>query len=235
MKRGALPTGIVSTTRLVCGSTRVDGAVLGARHPDGVLAEREPVRSRRDVDFRDDARWSPGSKRASVPLASVIIQTLPAPATIDPSELPIVGLDRGRRPRRSSRSTREHRLVAAVRHPQAAEAGGEAGAGRLADGDRGRRPVFVLGSMRDTLSFGLFETQTCSSIASQSGVPGTWKHGVGLEALDRDPDAGRLDAWSRRPRRLSWSAPATPSKQRGCRTFDHRRPVHNSSCMSVGR
>src|SRR3954470_14741126 len=33
-----------------------------------------------------------GSKRASVPCASVISQMLPAPATIDPSELPIVVL-----------------------------------------------------------------------------------------------------------------------------------------------
>src|SRR4029079_5733924 len=31
----------------------------------------------------------------------------------------------------------------------------------------------VDGARRDTLSFGLFDTQTASSIASQSGVPGT--------------------------------------------------------------
>ena len=53
--------------------------------------------------------------------------------------------------------------------------------------------VFVVGFSRATLSFGLFETQTSSSTAIQSGEPGTGNTASGCQPLDRDLDAGRLD------------------------------------------
>src|SRR5712691_7369668 len=119
-----------------------------------------------------------GSKRASVPFASVISQMLPAPATIDPSELPIVV-----------------RIVAvtapvltsirdSVLSPQF---GTQTLPNATARPEQGRLPVvmvaatvFVFGSSFATLSFGAFDTHAASSMASQSGIPGYGKTASGL-------------------------------------------------------
>src|SRR3954451_13006619 len=112
-----------------------------------------------------------GSMRASVPLLSVIIQMLPPPATIEPSELPIVmGMVAATAP--VFRSSREivlspqfgtHRLPNAAARPEQ---------GRLPTGTVAAT-VFEVGLNRATLSLGLLEIHTSSSTAIQSGEPGT--------------------------------------------------------------
>src|SRR5258707_13838908 len=100
-------------------------------------------------------------------------QMLPAPATIDPSELPIVG-----------------RMVAvtapvltstrdSVLSPQL---GTQTLPNATARPEQGPLPVatgvpiaFVCGSIFATLPFGAFDTHAAASIASQSGVPGHGK------------------------------------------------------------
>src|SRR3954469_11315290 len=102
---------------------------------------------------------------------------LPAPATIDPSELAIVVLI-GVVTAPLLRSTRE-----IVRSPQL-------GTQRLPNAavspEQGPLPtgivavtVLVFGSKRATLSFGRFETQTSSSTAIQSGEPGYGNTAIG--------------------------------------------------------
>src|SRR6266700_1684983 len=114
-----------------------------------------------------------GSMRASVPLLSVTIQMLPAPAAMEPSVLPMAqGMVAVTLP--VLRSTRE-----SVWSPQL-------GTQRLpnpaARPEHGRFPTsivpaaaLVFGFSRTTLSRGLFEIQMSSSTAIQSGAPGTAK------------------------------------------------------------
>src|SRR5439155_24851485 len=107
-----------------------------------------------------------GSQRASVPLASVMGQLLPAPATIDPSELPIVvPIVAVTAP--VLISTRD-----SVLWPQF---GTQTLPNATARPEEGRLPVamgvpivFVFGSSFARLSFGAFDTHAASSIASQS-------------------------------------------------------------------
>ena len=111
--------------------------------------------------------------RASVPLVSTTIQTLPAPVAIDPSVLPIevlkvavIALD--------AVSMREivwspqfgtHTLPKPTVRPEH---------GRLpAPSAIVAATVLVFGSKRETWSLGLFETQAAWSMASQSGLPPT--------------------------------------------------------------
>src|SRR5581483_2344466 len=119
-----------------------------------------------------------GSKRASVPFASVTIQTLPAPVAIEPSVFPIVVLivDATAPLFRSTRAIVESPQLGTQRLPKPA-----------ARPEHGRLPVaivaatvFVFGSSFATLSFGLFEIQTASSTAIQSGAPGTAKTASGF-------------------------------------------------------
>src|SRR5437773_2087684 len=119
-----------------------------------------------------------GSKRASVPFASVISQMLPAPATTDPSELPIVVLIVAvialvlvsTRTIVLSRQFGTHTLPNATARPE-----------------QGRLPVvivaatvFVFGSNRAMVSFGAFDTHTASSTAIQSGFPSYGNTASGL-------------------------------------------------------
>ena len=108
--------------------------------------------------------------RASVPFASVIIQTLPAPIAMPPSLLPIVsGSVAVTLP--VFRSMREM-----LGSPQL---GTQTEPNPAARPEHGFLPTVIVstivlasGSMRVTVCFGEFETQTCSSMASQSGTPG---------------------------------------------------------------
>src|SRR5258708_8973958 len=116
--------------------------------------------------------------RASVPLASVIIHTLPAPVARPPSVLPVpngtvaVTLPVFRSTRESVWSPQfgTHRLSKPIASPE-----------------HGLLPtvtvsavLLVFGSRRATLFFGLFETHTDSPTAIQSGAPGTSKTASGL-------------------------------------------------------
>src|SRR6478609_9717147 len=110
-----------------------------------------------------------GSIRASVPFASVMIQMLPPPATIDPSELPIVDrmvavtvpVFRSTRLNVESPQLGTHKLPNAAARPEQ---------GRLPTGIV-VATVLVFAASRVTLSLGLFEIQTSSSTAIQSGDP----------------------------------------------------------------
>ena len=102
---------------------------------------------------------------------------LPAPATMEPSELPMVERDGGG-DRAGLEIDARQRLVAAIGYPEAPERGGQTGAGTLADRNR-RGDRIRLGFSLATLSFGLFEIQTSSSTAIQSGEPGTGKTASG--------------------------------------------------------
>src|SRR5580765_7906334 len=112
-----------------------------------------------------------GSKRASVPLASVRIQMLPAPATMEPSELAmVVWMVAVTAPLlRSTRDSVWSVQLGTQRLPNAA-----------ARPEQGRLPTgtvaatgFVVELSLATLSFGLLAIQTSSSTAIQSGEPGT--------------------------------------------------------------
>ena len=144
-----------------------------------------------------------------------MIQTLPAPAAIEPSEFPIVVLIVAVTSP-VFRSTRE-----IVWSPQLGTHTLPNPAARPEQGLARRRSwpttVFVLGSRRDTLSFGLFETHTCSSIASQSGVPGTRNTASGFRRSIGILHAGRLDPWLWRP--VCGGAPGArqePQQQKPC-------------------
>src|SRR3954463_8502883 len=108
--------------------------------------------------------------RASVPFASVMIHTLPAPVTIDPSLFAIgegnvaftAPLFRSTRAIVLSPQFGTHRLPNPVARPEH---------GPLPIGITAAT-VLVFGSKRATLSFGRFETHTDSSTAIQSGDPG---------------------------------------------------------------
>src|SRR5580765_242357 len=103
---------------------------------------------------------------------------LPAPAAIDPSVLPLVVLIVAETAPvfKSTRLTVWSPQFGTQRLPKPA-----------ATREQGALPtvtvavtVFGLGSSRDTLFFGLFDTQTAASTASQSGVPGTGNTASGL-------------------------------------------------------
>src|ERR1043166_1799617 len=86
--RGALPTEIDSTTRFVAGSTRVsEFPVVLDTHtaPSPNITQYDPAGTITSATIL----LVSGSMRASVPLASVIIHTLPAPVARQPSVLPI--------------------------------------------------------------------------------------------------------------------------------------------------
>src|SRR3982751_328939 len=116
--------------------------------------------------------------RASVPFASVMIQTLPAPTTIDPSLLAIADgnvavtapLFRSTRAIDLSPQFGTQRLPNPAARP---EHGPLPTATVAATG-------LVFGSKRATLSFGRFDTQTDSSTAIQSGEPGYGNTASGL-------------------------------------------------------
>src|SRR5215471_682788 len=111
--------------------------------------------------------------RARVPFASVTIQTLSAPATIEPSDSPIpifivaaiAALFRSTREIVLSPQLGTHRLPKSAARPE-----------------HGCLPTVIVvtafdaGSSRDTVFFGSLDTQVMlltGSIASQSGWPGT--------------------------------------------------------------
>src|SRR4029079_8464676 len=118
-------------------------------------------------------RFVAGSKRASVPLVSVINQTLPAPAAIPPSLSPIVvGSVAVTVPVfRSTRDIVDSPQLGTHRVPKPAASPEHGALPTLI------RPTTALarGSMRVTEFAGSFETHTSSSMASQSGAPGTAK------------------------------------------------------------
>src|SRR2546423_1374354 len=98
-------------------------------------------------------------------------QTLDAPTATPPSLLPIVvAIDAVTAfVLRSTRASVLSRQFGTQRLPNP-----------TASPEQGRLPVvivatttLVFGSSRLTVSFGALDTQACSSIASQSGVPGT--------------------------------------------------------------
>src|SRR5258706_10688335 len=112
-----------------------------------------------------------GSKRTSVPFLSMTSQTLDAPTAMPPSLVPMVVaivavtllVFRSTRAKVLSRQLGTQRLPNPTASPE-----------------QGRLPVvivattvLVFGSSRLTVSFGALDTQACSSIASQSGEPGT--------------------------------------------------------------
>src|SRR5262249_24652852 len=103
---------------------------------------------------------------------------LPAPAAIEPSELPIVVLIVAL----ISPVFRSSRVM--VLSPQS---GTQSVANAAVSPEHGRLPVaivaatvFALGSKRATVPFGAFETQTDSSTAIQSGAPAYWNTASGL-------------------------------------------------------
>src|SRR5262245_61814773 len=118
--------------------------------------------------------------RASVPFLSVMIQTLSAPVTIDPSDSPtptfsVVAIDllvRSTRAIVCSPQLGTHRLPNSAARPE-----------------QGSLPTaivvtaFDFGSSRDTVFFGSLETHVTlltGSMASQSGLPGTSYTASGL-------------------------------------------------------
>src|SRR4051794_26111609 len=118
--------------------------------------------------------------RASVPLASVMIQTLSAPVTIDPSDSPIpifivaaiAAVFRSTREIVLSPQLGTHRLPKSATRPE-----------------HGSLPTVIVvtaldfGSSRDTVFFGSLETHAVAltgSMASQSGLPGTSYMASGL-------------------------------------------------------
>src|SRR4029450_10224642 len=109
-----------------------------------------------------------------------MIQTLPAPVAIAPSELPI-GIAMVAVTALVARSMREivlspqlgtHTLPKPVVNPQQ---------GRLpAPRSIVAATMLVFGSNRETLSFGLFDTHAAASMGSQSGVPPTPNTAAGV-------------------------------------------------------
>src|SRR5688500_762766 len=114
--------------------------------------------------------------RVSVPFASVITHTLPAPVARPPSDC---WTSKG-----SVASTLPSFRLTRIRLLPVPSFAPQLGTHRLpnptASPEHGCLPtamlaatLFVLGSSRWTVSFGLFETHTCSSMARQSGTPGS--------------------------------------------------------------
>src|SRR5262245_55308927 len=133
--------------------------------------------------------------RDRVPFASVIIQTLPAPVVRPPSSFPIVSFSvaeilpvpRSRRETLGSPQLGTQRLPKPAARPEQ----GALPTGIVAT------IALAFGSIRVTLFFCSFETQTCSSIAIQSGMPGMlktcsgFKRSMGIRT-DRSFTPGRL-------------------------------------------
>jgi hypothetical protein len=119
-----------------------------------------------------------GSIRASVPFASVISHTLPAPTAMPPSLSPtVMGVADATLPvLRSTRPSVESPHMGTQRLPKPA-----------ARPEQGALPtliaptaLFARGSIRITVSSGSLEIHTSSSMAIQSGAPGTSKTWSGL-------------------------------------------------------
>src|SRR5262245_29815457 len=179
-KRGGFPTGIVSTTRFVSGWIRVNTLVsvpVTQTAPSPKATVNEPA----GTWISATTLFVAGSILARVPFLSVTSQMLPAPAAKPPSESAIpIGIVAVTFP--SLRSTRAsvlspqmgiHKLPKPVARPE-----------------QGLFPTVIVpitlldfGSILATVFFGELETQTDSSVAIQSGAPGTSNTASGFSAV----------------------------------------------------
>src|SRR5262245_3966396 len=171
---------MLSTTRLVSGFTRVntlDSVPVIQIAPSPKATVNEPG----GTWISATTLFVAGSIRARVPFLSVISQMLPAPSVNPPSAPPIltgmvaVTFPPFRPTQAQARSPQRgtQRLPNPVVRPEQG----------LLPTSTMASTLLVLGSRRATVFFGKLETQTDSSMAIQSGAPGTSNTASGFRAV----------------------------------------------------